>query len=161
MSAKDTLEIVAGKIAAMAKKSDEYVISAAILVHEARQRVKNGEAGRGVKWETWAVKNIKLSKSRIRELQRIGAADDPEAELCRNRGGTLQRVQRYREKTTERKTPLRNGARPADESLEPERRQLIEWATDAPLEDVRRVLREIQRDPLDIPDFLDRRNKAA
>ena len=50
MSAKDTLETVAGKITAMAEKSDEYVISAAILVHEARQRVKSGEAGPGVRW---------------------------------------------------------------------------------------------------------------
>ncbi len=42
----------------MAKKSDQYVISAAILVHEARQRVNSGEAGRGVKWGTWAAENI-------------------------------------------------------------------------------------------------------
>ncbi len=161
MHTKDTLEIVAKKIVAMAKKSDEYVISAAVLVREARQRVNSGEAGSGVKWGPWAVENIKLSKSRIRELQRIGDADDPEAELERIREQTRERVQRHREKAAIRKTPLRNGSRPADESLEPERRQLIEWATDAPLEDVRRVLREIQRDPLDIPDFLDRRNKAA
>ena len=145
----------------MAKKSDEYIISAAVLVHEARQRVKSVEAGPGVRWGAWAVENIKLSKSRIRELERLGDADDPNAELERIRGQTRKRVQRHRVKSAERKTPLRNGARPADESLEPERRQLIEWATDASLEDVRRVLTEIQRDPLDIPDFLDRRNKAA
>jgi len=161
MSANDPLEIVAGKIAVAVKKSDDMTITAALLVHEARQRVKSGEAGPGVKWEAWAAKNIKLSKSRVRELLRIGEADDPDAEMERIRGRTRERVHRHREKSAERKTPLRNGARSADESLEPERRQLIEWATDASLEDVRRVLREIQRDPLDIPDFLDRRNKAA
>ena len=161
MSAKDTLEIVAGKINEMVKKSDEYVILAAILVHEARQRVKSGEAGPGVRWEAWAAANIKLSKSRIRELQRIGDADDPNAELERIRGRTRERVQRHREKSAEQKTPLRNGARTADESLEPERRQLIEWATDASLEDVRRVLTEIQHDHLEIPGFMDRRNRAA
>ena len=112
-------------------------------------------------WEAWAAENIKLSKSRIRELQRIGDADDPKAELERMRGRTRERVQRHREKSAERKTPLRNGARPADKSLEPERRQLIEWATDASLEDVRWVLREIQNNLLEIPSFLDRRNKAA
>ena len=161
MSAKDTLEIVAGKITTMAKKSDDFVISAAMLVREARQRVKSGEAGPGVRWEAWAAANIKLSKSRIRELQRIGDADDPNAELERIRGRTLERVQRHREKSAEQKTPLRNGARPADESLEPERRQLIEWATDASLEDVQWVLREIQNKLLEMPSFLDRRNKAA
>ncbi len=85
MHTKDTLEIVAKKIVAMAKKSDEYVISAAVLVRKVRQRVNSGEAGPGVKWGPWAAENIKLSTSRIRELQRIGDADDPEAELERIR----------------------------------------------------------------------------
>lgn len=117
MSAKDTLENVVWKIAVAVKKSDDMTITAALLVHQARQRVKSGEAGPGVKWEAWAAKNIKLSKSRIRELLRIGDADDPDAELERIRGRTRERVHRHREKSAKRKSPFRNGPTECDTAL--------------------------------------------
>ena len=70
---KVPLEVVAREIKAHAKKSDEHVIAAAMLVAEARQRVDGGEAG-DITWYAWAPENIKLSVSRLRDLQRIAAA---------------------------------------------------------------------------------------
>lgn len=67
---KDPLDIVAIKIAEHAKKSDQHVVAAAMLMRDARRRVDVGEAG-DVTWYEWALKNITLSGSRLRELQRI------------------------------------------------------------------------------------------
>ena len=72
----EPLDVVARKIEQHAKKSDEHVIAAAMLVAEARRRVEAGEAG-DTMWYTWARENINLSLSRLRDLQRIAAADDP------------------------------------------------------------------------------------
>jgi hypothetical protein len=127
----DPLDVVARKIVAHANKADENVISAAMLVREARRRVEAGEAG-DVKWYGWAPKNIKLSVSRLRELQRIAAADDPAAELERQRKLTQKRVEEHRErKATER------------QAQDPERSRLIAWAREEPIEKVRAVLHDI------------------
>ena len=83
-SKTETLEALAVKIAQYATEADEKTIEAAKLVGEARKRVEAGEAGE-VKWYTWARENIKLSTSRLRELQRIAAAEDPQKELKRGR----------------------------------------------------------------------------
>ena len=80
----ETLEALAVKIAQYATEADEKTIEAAKLVGEARKRVEAGEAGE-VKWYTWGRKNIKLLLSRLRELQRIAAAQDPRMELKRLR----------------------------------------------------------------------------
>ncbi len=87
----ETLEALAVKIAQYATEADEKTIEAAKLVGEARKRVEAGEAGE-VKWYTWARENIKLSTSRLRELQRIAAAEDPQKELKRGRKKTQERV---------------------------------------------------------------------
>lgn len=128
---KDPLAVVAQKIETFATKADEYVIAAALLVREARRRVEAGEAG-DIRWYGWAPRNIKLSVSRLRELQRIAEADDPTAELERQRKLTQKRVENYRERQTA-----------AKKTLETERRKLIAWAEKAPIERVRDILCQV------------------
>ncbi len=128
---KEPLDVVAKKIVAHAKKSDEHVISAALLMREARRRVDAGEAG-DIKWYVWAPKNINLSLSRLYELQCIAAADDPAAEIERLRLLIRERGKKCREKKAAEKR-----------ALEEDRRDLIAWAKKAPIEKVRRVLRQV------------------
>ncbi len=128
---KESLDVVARKIKEHAEKSDEHVIAAAVLVREARRRVEAGEAG-DIKWYAWAPENIKLSVSRLRDLQRIAAADDPAKELERQRKLMQKRVEEHREKKAAEKR-----------ALDEERQDLIAWAKKAPIEQVRRVLRQV------------------
>ncbi len=102
----ETLEALAVKIVQYAKEADDKTIEAAKLIREARKRVEAGEAG-DITWYSWAPKNIKLSTSRLRELQRIAAAEDPQKELKRGRKKTQERVERYRERKSS--APLRHG----------------------------------------------------
>ncbi len=81
---KEHLETLAEKIAHCATQADEHTITAAHLISEARKRVEAGEAG-DTTWYSWAPKNIKLSMSRLRELQRIAEAQDPRKGLERIR----------------------------------------------------------------------------
>ena len=140
----ETLEALAVKIAQYATEADEKTIEAAKLVGEARKRVEAGEAGE-VKWYTWARENIKLSTSRLRELQRIAAAEDPQKELKRLRKITSKRVERYREKRSS--APLRNGGATlkVTAEMEDDRRSLIEWARSAPIDRVAEALSYIRR----------------
>lgn len=132
---KEPLSVVAGKIAQHAKKSDQHVIAAAMLIREARCRVDAGEAG-DVTWYEWAPKSIALSMSRLRELQQIADADDPATEIERLRRLNQKRVEKHREKkAAERK------------SLDEDRKQLITWARTAPIADVRRMLDMIAEQP--------------
>lgn len=128
----EPLSVLADKIAQHAKKSEEHVIAAAMLIREARLRVDAGEAGESSTWYGWARKNIKLSMSRLRELHRIAEAEDPEKEIKRLRELTQKRVEKHREKKkAERK------------SLEEDRQKLIDWAKRASIEDVRQLLSKI------------------
>ncbi len=135
----ETLEALAEKIAQYATEADEKTIEAAKLIREARKRVEAGEAG-DTNWYSWATKNIKLSLSRLRELQRIAEAEDPRKELERGRKKTQERVERYREKKNS--VPLRNGGATLKMTaeLEVDRRSLIEWARSAPLDHVAKAL---------------------
>ncbi len=128
---KGSLDEVARQIEVHARKSDEHIISAAMLMREARRRVDDGEAG-DIKWYAWAPKNSHLSLSRLRDLQRIAEADDPKKELERQRKLTQKRGEKHR-------------AKKAAEAwrLDEERRDLIAWAKKAPIEKVRRVLRQV------------------
>ena len=114
------------------------------LVGEARKRVAAGDAG-DITWYSWADKNIKLSKSRLRELQLIAEAEDPQKELRRQRKVTQKRVERYREK--KKSAPLRNGGASITETaeLEEDRQSLIKWARDAPIGHVTETLTYIQQ----------------
>ncbi len=136
---RETLEILAEKITRYANEADEKTLEAAKLIREARKRVEAGDAGK-IKWETWARENIKLSQSRLRELQRIAEAEDPREELERQRKMTRERVERHREK--KKSAALRNGGASLTETaeLEEDRQSLIAWAREAPLNHVTDVL---------------------
>ena len=145
----ETLEVLAEKIARYATEADEKSIEAANLIGEARKRVEAGDAG-DITWYAWALKNIKLSPSRLRELQRIAEAEDPQKELERQRKVTQKRVERHREK--KKSAPLRNGGASLEETAEVEddRQSLIAWARVAPLNHVADTLAYIQQyDPVE------------
>ncbi len=141
---RETLEILAEKITRYATEAEEKTLEAAKLVGEARKRVEAGEAG-DTSWYSWAPKNIKLSMSRLRELQGIAKAEDPRAELKRLRKLTQLRVERHREK--KKSASLRNGGTRITETaeLEKDRQKLIKWAWEAPIERVAEVLSDIQQ----------------
>ncbi len=140
----ETLETLAKKIARYANEADERTIEAAMLLRAARSRIENGELGE-TKWYVWARKNINLSMTRLRELQRIAGAEDPQKELERLREKARVRVERHRKK--KRSAPLRNGGTTVKDSaeLEGDRQRLIAWARTAPLDHVTDVLSHIDR----------------
>ncbi len=109
------------------------------LVCEARSRVDAGELD-DTTWSEWAPENIKLSMSRIRELQRIGEAEDPKAELERIRVQGRKRQAQHRDK--KKPAPLRNGGDTVGQAaqLDPKREQLIELARFAPLYHIEKLL---------------------
>ncbi len=86
-----------------------------------------------------------LSESRLRELQRIAGAEDPQKELERLREMTRERVERHRNK--KKPAPLRNGGATVEVSaeLQDDRKRLIAWARSAPLDHVAEVLSYIRR----------------
>ena len=139
----ETLEVLAEKIARYATEADERTIEAAKLISEARKRVEAGEAD-DTNWYSWAAKNIKLSESRVRELQRIAAAEDPQKELERGRKKTRERVERHREK--KKSAALRNGGASVagTAEMEDDRKSLIDWARSAPLDRVTEALSYIR-----------------
>jgi vacuolar-type H+-ATPase subunit I/STV1 len=161
ISENEPLESIAKRIAECANQADEKVLQAARLIREARKRVEAGQAG-DIKWYPWAETNIKLSKSRLRELLNIAEAEDSKKELERLRGLNNARQTRYRNNNKAKGTaPLRNGGTetkvvsepieahmvpPANgtadsiASEEPERAGLIAWARKAPIEHVGEVL---------------------
>jgi vacuolar-type H+-ATPase subunit I/STV1 len=141
---KESLGALAEKIAHCATQADEHTITAALLIREARKRVEAGEAGETT-WYEWARNNIKLSMSRLRELQRIAEAQDPRKELERIRKKTQERVERHREK--KRSAPLRSGGATVEVTaeMEDDRKKLIEWARSAPIGRVAEVLTYIRR----------------
>ena len=136
---RETLEILAEKITRYANEADEKMIEAAKLVGEARKRIDPGEAG-DVTWETWAREKLKLGDSRLRELQRIAKAKDPQKELERQREMTQNRVERHRKK--KKSAALRNAGASLTETaeLDADRQSLIAWARSAPIDRVTKVL---------------------
>ena len=141
----ETLETLAKKIAHCATEAEEHTIAAILRIREARKRVEAGKAG-DITWQSWARKNIELSPSRLRELHRIAAAEDPRKELERIRKKTQERVERHREKK-KGSAPLRNGGATvkATAELEEDRKSLIEWAQSAPLDHVEKALTYTRR----------------
>ena len=136
---REPLEILAKRIAQYATEADEKTLEAAKLVGEARKRVEAGDAGE-VTWETWAREKLKLGDSRLRELQRIAKAKDPQKELERQREMTQKRVERHRKK--KKSAALRNDGASLTETaeLEANRQSLIAWAREAPIDRVTEVL---------------------
>ncbi len=141
---RETLEILAEKITRYANEADEKTLEAAMLIREARKLVEAGEAG-DVTWETWAREKLKLGDSRLRELQRIAKAKDPQKELERQREMTQKRVERHRKK--KKSAALRNGGASVTETaeLEADRQSLIAWAESAPIDHVTETLTYIRQ----------------
>lgn len=133
---KEPLNIIARKIAEHSnqfEKSSDHVIRAARYFKEARERIEAGEDGE-ITWFAWAMTNINLSPSRLRELQTIAEAENPDKEVKRLRELNRRRVQKYRKrKEIERKL------------LEKPRRCVIEWAKSADLAQVENIQRSIAR----------------
>ena len=135
----ESLEALAERIASCANPTDDKMIEAAMLIREARKRFAAGEVGKA-DWETWARENINLGDSRLRQLQRIANAKDPQKELERQQKMTRERVERHREK--KKSAALRNAGASLTETaeLEEDRQSLIAWAQSAPIERVTAVL---------------------
>ncbi len=138
---KEPLEKIAKQIREFATTADESTIKAALLVRDARARVEAGELG-DTTWSEWAPDAIKLSISRLRELQRIGDSDDPNAELERIREQNRKRQASHRDKNKNKPAPLRNGGDETRQAaqLGPKREQLIEIARSASLSHIEKLL---------------------
>jgi hypothetical protein len=82
---QDPLDVVAGKINAYLKKSQDQRVSAAVLLLSAKQRIEADEAG-NIDFSTWCKLYIKradgkgpLSEHEIRRLLNFARAPDPQA----------------------------------------------------------------------------------
>ena len=130
VSSSDSIQVLVHKVEVCAKKSDNHVIAAAMSLRELRCRIRAGDAG-DVEWSVWAGENIKLSKSRLRELLSISEADDPGKEAVRQREMNSRRQANYRARQVRRS------------DLAPECREIIKWARKAPVSEAREILRII------------------
>lgn len=89
------------QIKARLKKVDDYRVSAAILIHEARELVQEGAAGEGVKWSEWAPKQFRIGYREIKRLALIGGAPSPEAAMEDYRAAEATRMKELRAKRKE------------------------------------------------------------
>ena len=128
-----SLEELTRQIVFHAQQSDDHIITAATLFRDAKSRVEAGEAG-DVKWEAWARKNIGLCDARLRDLRQIADAEDPAAELERQRAMNRKRVAKHREKK----------ASEAWKS-DADKLGLIEWTKKAPSHHVQVLFKQAQR----------------
>ena len=103
-----------------------------MLLREARERIEGGEAGKEVRWYRWAGENIKVKRAQLYLLLRIAEAPDPRHEYIRQLRLTQRRVEKHREKKAAE-----------ERQMEPERKDLIAWAKNAPIEQVRRVCKQV------------------
>ncbi len=131
---KRPLRDIVDEIERQGKASDDRMLSAAMLMRELRSRFDAGEMGKGGSWLKWIEKEIKLSHSQLHLLDAIARAPDPRQEL-----------ERQRERNRKRGKKHRAAKQAQAKSLEPERRDLIGWAREAPFEDVRRVARQVEQ----------------
>ena len=118
------------KIEATADKSDTHTIEAAKRLRELRRLIEAGEVGE-VKWYIWVTENVRLRKSRVRVLLRIAEAPDPRAEAVRQREMNGRRQAKHRAG----QATLRD--------LEPDCREIINWARKASVSDAKAILRVI------------------
>ena len=93
---------VVKNIKARLKKVDDYRVSAAILIHEARELVAEGAAGPDVKWSEWAPKQFSIGYREIKRLAAIGSAPHPETAMEEHREAEAARMKELRAK---RKAP--------------------------------------------------------
>ena len=127
-----SLEILAENITTKFAEAKDAVIETAMMVHELRTRIEAGEAGENEDWIEWAKTKTKLSKTRLYELDAIGASNHP-----------MKKAAEYRLKGAERQAKSRNN-KGTPKSRETERLELIEWAKTAPLREVKHHWAQIQ-----------------
>src|SRR5438067_5069597 len=85
-SCRDPLDVVAGKIIALWKKSDDQRTAAALLLKEAKERVEAGEDSRFATFKAWCDEMLPGRSGRdIRRLLQRAYAPDPAAEGERQR----------------------------------------------------------------------------
>lgn len=81
-------------------KADDHRLAASLRIAECRERVKAGEAGKGVKWREWAPEQFGVSYREVKRLARVGSAEDPEQALkeLRQQGAEAARKRREQQK---------------------------------------------------------------
>lgn len=77
------------------RTGDEFTLVLALRVGELKRLVKAGAVGQGVKWEAWALQNIRVSASRLYELTAIAEAPDPKKMLEFYRRKNRERQKRF------------------------------------------------------------------
>jgi len=105
----DPLEVVAGKIRALWKKSEDQRLAAALLLKEAKERVEAGEDPHLVSFASWCHAYLpERSKREIRKLLQIASAPDPKAALDKMRSDTREQTRRWRERAASREATFRD-----------------------------------------------------
>ena len=127
-------ELIA-QIERLGGRDERDTIASALRVRILRKRVEAGMMGPGVKWYSWALKNIDMRKTRLWELQTVAEADDMAARLkeIRDRGAERQKTYQNELRGMAGKTKKKE--------LEPERLELISFASKKPIVEVRRALK--------------------
>ena len=137
-SEKRPIQEVISDIELHAKASDDGLLSAATFLRELIARFHTGEFGNGLSWLKAVETKIKLSRSQLHLLNAIARAEDPRAELERQREKIRQRAKKHRAKK-------KGSTQAPSPALEPERLGIMTWATNAPIDDVRAIARQVAR----------------
>jgi hypothetical protein len=140
------LAAIAARIVKHANAADESLLHAAKELVAVKARIEGGEFG-NIKWAKWSSENLSLGPTRIRELLKIGQAENDEAELKRQRDNNSERQKRHRDKKTEaapassRRSPsIAEQASSKKETLRNASERLVAWANEAPEDQVQKVL---------------------
>lgn len=97
-----TLDVLGSTIVAKINKADDFVVSAAIDLKEAHERIQAGEGE--TTWKEWVVTHVMtktkktLSDRRVQELLQIGYSPDPQVKADEMRANTAARTEAYRER---------------------------------------------------------------
>ncbi len=118
VTCRDPLDVVAGKIIALWKKSDDQRTTAGLLLREAKERVEAGEDKRFVTFKAWCDEMLPNRSSRdIRRLLKRAYASDPAAEGERQRRASRESMATTRAR---RKADQRWSAAAGDDVLRAE-----------------------------------------
>ena len=132
MTGPQELRELAKTINKCGEQIDKREIEAARAICEAHKRIVRDKEFGDVGWQEWCRENITtLAESRIRELKRIGSAEDPKEELRKVRAQNSERAKKARQTLKD----LHDG-----------RKELIDLARDdsVPLKEIERVVDELR-----------------